>query len=307
MHRIALLNFILLLATPILADTDADFEAALELVRQDKNVPAIQALGKVAAQYEASGQTEKAVQVNACLYYVRKRMTLAETETVKRDPVLSRKVEAATKDAPPSEAAIWYERAEKLDAGSRDPLLVAASYFEVADRFKDTDVGRKALQRSLQALQKASVFKKAEKPDSRKPDAKKFNPLEPDYAALTGKQWDSISALTVRIVAKTPLDTKVDVLEGQQYILIPHPDDRWYCMFLPEEPHRNTITDFKGFCEKDGKVHLYGIVMWRLAKEEAKHEYSVKVEGSGRLYIQMNNVHPYMSRGEMRVKIIRAK
>jgi hypothetical protein len=40
-----------------------------------------------------------------------------------------------------------------------DPLLVAVNYFEVADRFPDTDAGHKAFSLSLKALQKITAVK----------------------------------------------------------------------------------------------------------------------------------------------------
>jgi hypothetical protein len=46
-------------------------------------VPATKLLAQAAALYEAAGDEAKVVEVNSCLYWARKKFTLADTEVMK--------------------------------------------------------------------------------------------------------------------------------------------------------------------------------------------------------------------------------
>ena len=98
-------------------------------------------------------------------FWAKKKMTLADTETVKGNAEVTKHLETTSKIIPASEAKTMLDRAEAF-AHSRDgdPLLVAIRFFEIADRFPDAPEGKKAMQQSLAAMQK--IVAKAKQPHS---------------------------------------------------------------------------------------------------------------------------------------------
>ncbi len=290
---------------------------ALRAAQDDasKLVGATKLLAKAAALYEAEDNEARVVEVNACLYWAKKKLTLYDLESIKSSAIVSKKLEAVSRPVDASESSEWLARADLFakEHGS-DQLLVAIHYFEVADRFKDTDAGRKAMGASLLAMQgiKSVIIAKPvaqKKLDVAKPGALDLQHV--DYEHLTASQWDSIQSkmIVFRVLANKAVDTKIDVQSGDEFVLLPHPDDLWWCLILADQPSRNTQTNFRGFCEKTGTVVSYGKVAWRFAKESDRHEYDARIEGSGRLILQMSTdlTHPTWSKGEIRVKLVKVK
>jgi hypothetical protein len=96
-------------------------------------------------------------------------MTLKDIDAFLKseEPTVSTRLTAVeTKAAPPSEAQAYLDRAEafaRVNPGEH--LLAAVRFFEVADRFKDTDAGRAAMGKSLAEMQQVVSQKgKLEKP-----------------------------------------------------------------------------------------------------------------------------------------------
>src|SRR5438034_11502790 len=120
--------------------------AKLRLAQADHSalVPATKLLAKAAALFEAAGDEAKSAEVNSCLYWAKKKMTLADTQIVKSNPEVSKRLEATAKELPVNEAEAMLKRADAFAQGhADDPLLAAIRYYEVGDRFKDNEFGRK--------------------------------------------------------------------------------------------------------------------------------------------------------------------
>ena len=148
-------------------------------------VPATKLLAQAAALYEAAGDEAKTAEVNSCLYWAKKKFTLADTEAVKGDAVAVKRMETVAKAIPASEAKAMLEKAETFAKGhADDPLLTAIRYFEVGDRFPETAEGRKAIQQSLAAMQKVGEKAKLETYKPAPTDGKAFIKSEPAGAAI---------------------------------------------------------------------------------------------------------------------------
>ncbi|MCY3022201.1 MAG: hypothetical protein NTW87_24585 [Planctomycetota bacterium] len=131
-----------------LKDSQADHAALL---------PAMRLLAKAAEAFEKAGDEAKVVEVNSCLYFAKKKMTLADTQGIGTNGTAKR-LEVAAKPIPASEAKAMLEKAEAF-AAKAEPLLAAIRLFEVADRFPETPEGRKAMGLSLAAMGKAGTEK----------------------------------------------------------------------------------------------------------------------------------------------------
>jgi len=148
-------------------------------------VPATKLLARAAALYEAAGDEAKTSEVNSCLYWAKKKFTLADTQTVKTDAQVSQRIETVAKAIPASEAKAMLDKAEAFAKGhTDDPLLAAIRYFEVGDRFPETPEGRKAIQQSLAAMQKVGEKVKLEAYKPTPTDGKVFVKSEPVGAAI---------------------------------------------------------------------------------------------------------------------------
>ncbi|MCY3020285.1 MAG: PEGA domain-containing protein [Planctomycetota bacterium] len=148
-------------------------------------VPATKLLAQAAALYEAAGDEAKTTEINSCLYWAKKKMTLADTEAVKGDAVAVQRIETVAKAIPASEAKTMLDKAEAFAKGrADDPLLISIRFFEIADRFPDAPEGKKAMQQSLAAMQKVGEKAKLETYKPAPTDGKAFIKSEPVGAAI---------------------------------------------------------------------------------------------------------------------------
>ena len=169
-------------------EADAACRDGLALLRMAQTdhaalIPATKLLTKAAALYEALGNEQKGTEVNSYLYWAKKKFTIADAQTIKGDADIAKWLALVAK-APAGDPKIMLARAEEF-AGKHpeDQLLVAIRYFEVADRFPETDEGRKAMKQSLAAMQKIGQEKMAEyKPTGT--EGKAFIQSEPPGAAI---------------------------------------------------------------------------------------------------------------------------
>lgn len=156
--------FILILCLPALAAEPADLwmDEGLKLLKERPETSLVQAAGlfaKAADAYEAKGDQTKAAEANSCLYWTRKKFTVRETGIIlKGNPVAAQRMEKIVAEKPKEEDAKGYfERAETFAKTSKDSLLTAIRYFEVADRFPSTEQGRRAMDASLKAMMQVSA------------------------------------------------------------------------------------------------------------------------------------------------------
>jgi len=146
-------------------------DEGLKLLKDKPDTALVQAAGlfsKAAEAYEAKGNEAKAAEANSCLYWTRKKFTIRETGIiVNGNPAAAKRMEKLVAEKPKEEDAKGYlERADAFAKESKDPLLTAIRYFEVADRFPTTDEGRRAMDGSLKAMSKVNtVAKKESGPD----------------------------------------------------------------------------------------------------------------------------------------------
>lgn len=126
-------------------------------------VTAARCFAKASALYESSGKTDLAVEMNSYLYWCKKKMSLADIDAFLKDEgtTVSARLKAVENKSPvPSEAQAWLERADAFaKANPSEHLLAAVRFFEVADRFKDTDAGRAAMSKSLAEMQQVVTQK----------------------------------------------------------------------------------------------------------------------------------------------------
>ncbi|HLX61107.1 MAG TPA: hypothetical protein VKX17_07470 [Planctomycetota bacterium] len=143
-------------------DLEAKGIAALKQSQDEPDVILTAAInfGKAAAAYEQAKDDAKAVEMNSFLYWCKKRMTLQQMDAfLKGGDVVSiavaKRMETVVKTIPPpDEAQTYFDRAEAYaKENPNEHLLIAIRFFEVADRFKGTNVSINAQDRSLKEQQ----------------------------------------------------------------------------------------------------------------------------------------------------------
>lgn len=203
----------LILALRLHSAEDADdfYSRGLDSLRQAQSnhaalVPATKLLTKAAELFEAVGDETKAAEVNSCLYWAKKKLTLGDTESFNATPAVVSRLELVTKAIDSSSAQQWLDRAGKVAKDHpSDYLLIAIQYFEVGDRFKDTDQGRVAISRSLEAMQHIGEKSSPIAYKSTATDGKAFIQSDPNGALIfiatdglkrdTGKKTPSLIAI----------------------------------------------------------------------------------------------------------------
>ena len=131
-------------------------------------VAAARCFAKASALYEANGQPELAVETNSFLYYCKKKMTPKDIDAFLKSEnagVSERLKEVESKPVAPSAAQTWLERADSFaKTNANEQFLITVRYFEVAERFKDSEAGRSAMSKSLEAMQKLIAEQKSDLP-----------------------------------------------------------------------------------------------------------------------------------------------
>jgi len=146
-------------------------------------VNAARLFSKASTLFEKAGRQDEAVEVNSYLYWCKKKMNRDDMDAFLKTKDDSAKAleKVGSETVAAAEAQRWYDRVDKF-ATSRpdDHLLIAIRFFEVADRFKGSDISLKAQDRSLTAMQQAlksardkdkaqAAAAAAEKPEAPKP------------------------------------------------------------------------------------------------------------------------------------------
>ncbi|HLX60059.1 MAG TPA: hypothetical protein VKX17_02135 [Planctomycetota bacterium] len=134
--------------------------AALKLSENDGDavVPAAIYFGQAADLYDASGETRKATDMNSFMYWCKKKMTLAQMDEFlksggKVNAALAKRMKELEAAPQPDEAQTFFNRAEAYaNAHPAEHLLIAVRFYEVADRFKGTDLSLQAQDRSLKEM-----------------------------------------------------------------------------------------------------------------------------------------------------------
>ena len=116
-------------------------------------VEAARAFAKAADLYAKAGDEDKATEMNAFLYWCKKKMSLQDIEqfTKSGDAVTAEKLSTVEKLAPnPDDSQKWLYRAEKYaKENPNEHYLIAVRFFEVASRFVGTKESIAAQERSL--------------------------------------------------------------------------------------------------------------------------------------------------------------
>lgn len=182
--------------------------AKLRLAQTDHSalVPATKLLAQAAALFEAAGDDAKSAEVNSCLYWAKKKMTLADTQAIKGNAEVAKRLVQTEKEIPVNEAEAMLKRADAFAQGhADDPLLIAIRYYEVGDRFKDNEFGRKAIELTLKYMQQVGEKGKVAEYKPVATDGKAFIVSDPVGAAIilvdangrqdTGKKTPSLIQL----------------------------------------------------------------------------------------------------------------
>ena len=139
--------------------------AALKAAQADEGriVEAARFLSLAADAYAAAGQDLAAEELNAYLYWAKKKMTLQQmdaflgTDKPAAEKVIAKLEAVEKKVVKPEDAAAWLARADGFAEGCKDPFLSAVRYFEVASRFKGTAESLEAQRKSLELMQQVKA------------------------------------------------------------------------------------------------------------------------------------------------------
>jgi hypothetical protein len=129
----------------------------------DRIVDAAFAFSQALKMYEKSGDIDRICDLQANIYWCKKRMNLDNVnrflalkgggkEVEEAKAILAKVDEVVNKKVPPEEAQNYFARAEKFAKENPDKYLnIAIRYCEVAERFQATEFGPKAMKLSLEA------------------------------------------------------------------------------------------------------------------------------------------------------------
>ena len=178
MRPIALAFLLLALAFPVRGEEAprdkalkfrAQGMAALKAADDDPKalVQAAEAFAQASDLYADLKMEAEATEMNSYLFWCRKKMNLEQIEAYtkkgataenvvrKMDAVVNLKVDE-------TQAQRWFDRAEQFVLDNpEDHFGAAVRFFEVANRFKGSEVGMKATDRTLQEMQKIKAAKDA--------------------------------------------------------------------------------------------------------------------------------------------------
>jgi len=142
------------------AELEAKGIAALKLsqVESDAIISAAIYFGQASDLYQSVKNDEKATEMNSFLYWCKKKMTSHQIdEFLKGGSAINAKIAQRMKEIeaapPPDEAQTYFNRAEAYaNAHPNEHLLIAVRFYEVADRFKGTDLSLQAQDRLLKEI-----------------------------------------------------------------------------------------------------------------------------------------------------------
>ena len=149
----------------ISAEDAAALEAkAFEQLQQGQvtpaaNIDAARSFAKAAMAYERAGKGSQAGDINAYLYWCKRKLTQPELDKLaKDDPEAFRRLQAADAKVASSGAEGWLQRtADVAIATPEKHLQLALRFYEVADRFTDTETSIEAEHRSVAEMQLAGA------------------------------------------------------------------------------------------------------------------------------------------------------
>ncbi len=137
-----------------------------------RSVAAAVSFSKAIKYYEASGDVDKVCDLEANIFWCKKRMNVDDVKSFVAQKsgdksvteALAKADAVATKEIPKTEAKNYFDRAEKYaKEHPEDYEQISVHYFEVAERFVGTDLSLKAQKLSLEAQQKQMKAIQAEK------------------------------------------------------------------------------------------------------------------------------------------------
>ncbi len=160
-----------LLGNPEVSVSKAEAEVLVEQGKQamvDSNenprrsVDAAVSFSKALRYYEQTGDTDKICDLEANIFWCKKRMNLEDVKAFVAQKsgdktvvaALAKADQVASKEVSKDKAEEYFVRAEKFAAANPDKFdLISVRYFEVAERFVGTETGIKAQKLSLSAQQ----------------------------------------------------------------------------------------------------------------------------------------------------------
>lgn len=158
------------------ADADALYNQGIEHLKlankgdATKIVPAAQSFAMASILYERLKDVDGVLQANSCLYWCKKRMTVADSAAyAKGEAQLTARMKAVQVAVPKYKAQAYFDNAKEFAKSNPDKhLLIAIRFYEIADRFAGMPVSLEALRRSLDAIQRVSESRQAARPPAEK-------------------------------------------------------------------------------------------------------------------------------------------
>jgi hypothetical protein len=134
--------------------------AALKLSQAEPDAVVTAAIyfGQASDAYQTAGNTEKATEMNSFLYWCKKKMTLAQMDAFLKggdaiNAAVAKRMNEVDTAPKADEAQTFFDRAKAYAiAHPNEHLLIAVRFYEVADRFKGTELSLQAQDRSLKEM-----------------------------------------------------------------------------------------------------------------------------------------------------------
>ncbi len=177
-------------------------------------VDAARNFARAAQAFAKAGKEEKSVEMNSYLYWCKKKMTMEDIDAFVKsgeNQIVATLNAAADTKVDVNAAQSWLDRAESFATKNpNEHLLIAIRFFEVADRFKGTDISFQAQDRSL----KEQTLALTQKPASKKKTGNTPKTQPPETTTTTVVEDDS----KTEPIQKQPLPDAAKVKEAKQQL-----------------------------------------------------------------------------------------
>jgi hypothetical protein len=216
------------------AESGSDLKAkGIEALRAaqadpDQIVVAAKLLSQAADALVTEGKESEAEEVNSCLYWAKKKMTIQQMDMflAKGNGVAKAAVAKMEtiekKEVKPEDGSAWLAKVDAYAETQKDGFLVAVRYFEVASRFKGTPEGEQALEKSLKFLQQAKVAQPADKVvgAAEKGDGKVYVQSDPVGASILVRQNNELrdTGMKTPSLVQLPKGPTTLVLRKEKYV-----------------------------------------------------------------------------------------
>lgn len=135
--------------------------------------------------------------------------------------------------------------------------------------------------------------------------------IQRQLTTMSEEAWDSIPTESVMVTANGICNTGINVSQGEQYLIVPHPSDQW-CGNNSPNPNGGVMGPTTNWQGRDatGAQHNAMIMAWSVGQSQQFYitaQNPISPETSGELTLFVYDSGRFDNSGSIRVKILRVE